>query len=231
VTARAISDRPWKGIDFLTLEEAGVTFTESGLVVVPYRLPDGTEHNRRVFALSGRCWWETPGVSLIPFGLETIPANKTDWALLLCEGESDTLACREAFAGVSAGHHLRGFVVLGMPGAATWQHDWNRYVEGFDLIYAIGDGDEPGRKLACAIKRSLPWARPVHLPEGADARGLLQVAGGRALDDYLIAADNDAVQMAAFWLAGDVDDFQTLRREPHYGLTAPGVCGGEPLAA
>jgi len=213
-----LHERPWKGLLWSVLEDAGVMFTDTGLTVIPYRGRDGAVHNRRIVAPSGRCWWETSGLGLIPMGLETIPANTTDWALLICEGESDTLACREAFAGTAGGHHLRGFVVLGCPGSTCWQPKWREHVEGFDLIYPVGDGDEPGRAFAWSVQASVPWARPVRLPDGADARAILQAEGPRALDSYLVEADRDAVLKAAFWHADSVDEFCELVRQPAFGL-------------
>ena len=154
------SPRPWKGLGRVTLDEAGVEF-ESGLVLVPSRRPDGSVHNRHVFAEGGRCWWETPGRELIPFGLERLPSTDVDRAglrLLVCEGESDALAVREAFALVDVG---TTFHVMGLPGSSTWRQEWRGFLEPFDCVYLLGDGDDAGWRMMNVVLRDVPWARPV----------------------------------------------------------------------
>ncbi len=73
-----------------------------------------------------------------------------------------------------------------------------------------GDGDRAGRAMNARIKRDVPWARPVWLPEGEDVRSLLQTSGPRALDGLLDAADADAFLSAAFVLAHDLETMETL---------------------
>ena len=58
-----------------------------------------------------------------------------------------------------------------------------------------------------AVIRSVGWfVRPVRLPDGEDARGVLQRDGVAALDSYLDAADAIVVLFATIRLA------PTLRR-------------------
>jgi hypothetical protein len=77
----------------------------------------------------------------------------------------------------------------------------------------------------------VPWARPVRLPDGTDARSLLQSEGSRALDPYLLAADRDAAIAAAFWYADTVDEFCALLHQPAHGLTGTGEAGDSLKAA
>jgi hypothetical protein len=76
----------WKGISTKLLEEAGVTSSDDGLIRVPYRTLTGEIHNVRVFAPSGRCWWERSGLELMPFGLEALRAPPGDRGLIIAEG-------------------------------------------------------------------------------------------------------------------------------------------------
>lgn len=204
-------ERPWKGISYLVLEQAGFEFV-GDLVALPYRQPDGTVHNRRIIAPSGRCWWEATGLEVIPFGLETLPpeSEAREWALLLTEGESDALATREHFAGVTADSPVRGWCVLGMPGAGTWRPAWRRWLAPFPLVYLLGDGDEAGRNLNARVKRDAPWARSLWLPEGEDVRSILQKHGAAALDPLFARADEDARLWASFMLAPDVETWERL---------------------
>ena len=208
-----ISERPWKGLSFLVLDDAGVGF-EGDLVRVPYRLRDGREHNAKLFAAGGRSWWETAGRELIPFGVETLPDDDTarERALMIAEGESDALALREAFAGVTANNPIRSYHVLGLPGAGTWRREWSILAEPFPVVYLLGDGDERGREMNDAILREVPWASPVPLPPGEDARSILQCDGSRALDALLEAADGAARLCATFALAEDLATARALLR-------------------
>ena len=47
-----------------------------------------------------------------------------------------------------------------------------------------------------SVMRSVGWVRPVRLPNGMDARFLLQGAGCSALDPYLNQADETALLAA-----------------------------------
>jgi hypothetical protein len=190
---------------------AGVTLDVRGTARIPYRNSDGTLFRERLLPARGRPWWG-PGEGLIPLGLEMLPPppDAEKRALLIAEGESDVLALREAFAGVSFDNPIRGYHVLGVPGAGLWRDEWASFAAGFPLVYPIGDGDARGRELNAAIRRSIPWARPVWLPEGEDARALLQRSGSRALDPLLEQADRDAELIAAFLLADDLAAFEAL---------------------
>jgi hypothetical protein len=208
--------RPWKGIDYLVLDEAGVALADDGTATIPYRQPSGSVHRCRYVAASGRTWWG-PGEGLIPFGLETLtdPRRARSWALLVAEGESDALALREAFAGVESGAPVDGYAVLALPGATTWHNTWVRWLKPFPLVYLLGDGDQTGRAMNAAIVRDVPWARPVWLPDGVDARSLLQQHGPRAIDPLLDQADRAAHMRAAFILAHDLDEFEQLLAAAH----------------
>lgn len=186
-------ERPWKGISFLVLAEAGVE-ERDGLIIIPYRRRDGSLFRERVFAPDGRAWWG-PGEGIIPFGLEALRPN-AGRALLIAEGESDALTLRGAFADVLPGAPVAGHDVVAVPGASTWQPGWARYAEGYEIVYAVGDGDRAGRRMMDAILRDIPHARPVLLPPGEDARSLLQREGPRALDPLLARADARAALLA-----------------------------------
>lgn len=211
VSLERLGERPWKGILWLVLEEAGVVF-DGDLVRVPYRGREGDVHAWRVLAPSGRCWWEPTGVELLPFGLETLPTGQSAEraALILAEGESDALALREAFAGVGPGSAVSGYYVLGLPGAGTWRPEWAGYFEAISLVYVAGDGDPAGRRMIDAVCRDVHWARPVWLVEGEDARSILQAHGPRALDVLLDRADELAKVCVALFMARDYEHFISL---------------------
>lgn len=201
----------WKGLAPTVLEAAGVT-VERGLVRLPYRRPDGSEQNAKLFRRDGRSWWEHAGRELIPYGLETLPGRPSFAAicgLFVAEGESDALALREAFR-QSASDSVVHWFAIALPGAGTWRRSWRRYIAAFPLVYIVGDGDMAGRGMNAKIKRDVPWSRPVWLPDGTDARGLLQVQGVPTFEALLDQADRDAQLAAAFVLARDLERFEVL---------------------
>jgi hypothetical protein len=66
------------------------------------------------------------------------------------------------------------------------------------------DADEAGAGLLDAVWPSLPWARRLKLPEGADTRDLIQLGGGvetyeRLLDDadYIAGATRFVLESAS----------------------------------
>jgi hypothetical protein len=206
----------WKGIDSALLEAAGIVF-DGELVRIPYRRSDGTVWTWRIFRRDGRCWWLSTGLGLIPFGLETLPPAEqaTEIALLIAEGESDALALREAFAERKGPGRIAGYAVLGLPGAGSWRSDWRPFVDPHAVIYIVGDGDAAGRGMVERLYREIPWSRSVWLPEGEDARSLLQREGPLALDPYLDAADAAARFVVAFMRAESYEDFlELLSGEP-----------------
>jgi hypothetical protein len=198
------ADCGWKGIDLLVLQDAGVVVEEDGLVRIPYRYRDGSVHRWRFVSSSGRRWWG-PGEGLIPFGLETLPSPglAKESTLLIAEGESDTLALQEAFA---------DWHVIGLPGARSWRREWRLIVDPHPLVYVVADGDKSGRDMTERVCRDVTWGRPLWLPEGQDARSLVQDHGPRALDPYFDRADEVARLCAAFKTASTYDDFVQLLR-------------------
>lgn len=194
----------WKGLAPEVLAAAGVRAEADGLVHLPCRNLAGELLRERIVAPDGRRWWGAgEGVHL--FGAEKLAGAGSDTPVLVCEGESDALAARE---------HLRGVVALGSPGAAVFRSEWRALLEGFAVVYGIGDGDDAGRAFAWRVHAAVPQARPVVCPEGRDLRDLLQ-AGERARVEALLSeADAMArlehavlnapdLQTAALWLTGN----------------------------
>ena len=181
--------RGWKGIPRYVLDAAGVETTDDGLTFVPYRLPDGTLHNRRVFSDRGKTWWETAGTGLIPYRLEALPSESiaARCAIVLCEGESDTLAFEAAYRDRKRSTEP-AYIPVGLPGALTWTKKWATYFDRFDVLYVCGDGDEPGRTMNARVAKALPWVRRVCLPDGLDVRRVLQIDRD-GLAPYLVEAD------------------------------------------
>ena len=206
-----LAERPWKGLLWLTLEEAGVVVARDR-VRIPYRLPDGRELYAKIVTTTGRVWCEPPPLSvggLVPFGLETLPVDRRDESLLFVnEGESCALAVREALA--KWDRFPGGVYTIALPGAGTWRPAWRDYVKDFRHIVVVPDGDEPGDRMADAVLRDLPWSRRVLLPAGEDARSIVQAGGARGLMPFLAAADLSWRMKAALLFTDGYETFKEL---------------------
>jgi hypothetical protein len=172
----------WKGIGADMLAEAGVVDLYDDGVAIPYRLRDGSTLYQKRIGVNGQSWYEpapSETIGLIPFGLDSIPWGRLreDSILIVAEGESDALCCREKLAEIAG----RRVYALGMPGAHSWRDEWLRYLRPFSAVFVCPDGDEPGKRMATKIQRDCRWARIVLLPEGDDLRSLMQRDGAEAL--------------------------------------------------
>jgi hypothetical protein len=178
----------WKGLPTFVLGEARVTRDPDGLVQLPYFTASGELHNTRVFAPGGRTWWAHSGRGLLPFGLDrlTDPGGRPYRSLAIAEGESDALALDAAF-----GADL--FDVLGVPGSTVWRPEWAGHAADYAAIYVFGDGDPAGRAFNWRVRRTLPSARIVEIPDGQDARSMLQNDRADELLDLIDAADELAL--------------------------------------
>lgn len=169
---------------------------------MPYFTTKRKHWRTKLFTASGEppSVWLGPSKAQIPYGLWRFPGEGD--AVVLCEGESDTLAFALAFPKVP---------VLGLPGSQSWKPEWAPLFEPFNRIYLSFDGDPAGDGRILpdkrAIKREhslvgrvtvdLPQARPLLLPDHADTRDILQLLGRSAYRVLIETADLFAEQEAA----------------------------------
>jgi 5S rRNA maturation endonuclease (ribonuclease M5) len=170
----------WKGFCLWQLERFGIKQNSDGSIWLPYYKRDGTLFRAKQFAPDGRSWWlGGQGKGQIPYGLEQL--ERGGKALVLTEGESDTLALRLAWP--------ESIVAIGIPGASSWKSEWKQIADGFERVYLSFDGDEAGGRLAEAVAADLPQAKVLHLPAGADTRDILHKLGKRAYKALIEAAE------------------------------------------
>jgi hypothetical protein len=93
--------------------------------------------------------------------------------ICLTEGEMDSLAVEQEC-------HVPA---VGYPGVSTWKKNqyWRRCFPGYQVVYVLADGDQPGMDAAHEILRDLPNGRLVQMPHGHDATSFLQEQGPQAL--------------------------------------------------
>jgi hypothetical protein len=197
----------WKGLSSLSLLRGDVRRGEyfqgrfrvsstGGDVGVAYRTPDGKLYGCHVVTREGEWRWTALPNGLIPYGLHTLPAGfrKAGAALAICEGEWDALAIREWAATLDE----RPVCSVALPGGATWRTDWRVYCQPFNTVYLVGDGDRAGRAMVDTILSDLPMARYVRLPDGEDARSILQGPNPGLLDERIAEADRVAAIMTSW---------------------------------
>lgn len=81
-------------------------------------------------------------------------ANDT---MIVTEGEIDAITAQ-----------VYGFDAIGVPGASSWQAHFREPLLGYEIVFVLADGDEPGMKFANTVARSLPNAKIVPCPPGED---------------------------------------------------------------
>ena len=100
--------------------------------------------------------------------------------VVLTEGELDAV-CVQAYTGLPA---------VGYPGVDSW-HDKPHFAlcfEGVGEVIVVADGDDPGRKSAERVAKSLGFsARVVELPTGFDSNSYIATQGAPAYIERISA--------------------------------------------
>lgn len=168
----------WKGFWLDQLRPFGIRASDEG-VAVPYYKRDRSLFRAKLFGADGKQRWiGKKGLGVIPYGLEQL--SKGGDALVLTEGESDTLALRVAWPNI---------VAIGIPGASSWKSEWKCVAGRFERVYLSFDADEPGRDLAERVALDIPHAKALNLPPGSDTRAVLQQLGKSAYKVLIEAAE------------------------------------------
>ncbi len=128
-------------------------------VVIPYRMPDGSEAFSRVrVSLNTEPRFLQPkNVPLMPYGLDRLEdARQAGWVLLV-EGESD---CWTAW--------YHGIPALGIPGKSAWRSDFAPALRGLQVYV----WQEPGAEdFVQRIARDIPTCRIIAAPTVPRADG------------------------------------------------------------
>jgi DNA primase len=96
-------------------------------------------------------------------------------ALAICEGEIDTL---------TVDTHV--LPAIGVPGATKWKKHWTRMLDGYEQVFAVGDGDEAGKDFSGRLVELLPNAKAVVMPAGQDANSVLLAEGADGLSELIL---------------------------------------------
>lgn len=74
-----------------------------------------------------------------------------------------------------------GLPAVGLPGSTTWQEHFREPFLGYETVFVLADGDDPGRSFARTITKDLPNAKAILMPDGYDVNKLVCQYGREAL--------------------------------------------------
>lgn len=157
-----------------------------GRLVIPYIGPKGNTYDVRFKCIEDHDHKDVgcakmlglPGLRTRMFNTQALAAP-TDY-IFLAEGEPDAMT-----------YTACGWPAVGIPGANAWEPHHARMLSGFGKVALIAHGDDAGRKLAHAVRRSLPGSNVVVVAEGEDANSLYMKGGKQALLDLLGGMSED----------------------------------------
>ncbi|MGK5496375.1 toprim domain-containing protein [Streptomyces sp. URMC 125] len=155
----------------------------SGRLVIPYMRPAGGAH--QVATIRFRCiedhdckthggdkYKGLPGDPPRLFNTQALIGPSPFVAI--CEGELDAISMEAA-----------GIPAVGVPGVGAWRDHFDPAFVGYETVYVIADGDEPGVNFADKLAERMDNAKVVILADGHDANSFLTSYGPEALRERL----------------------------------------------
>ncbi|WP_189855152.1 toprim domain-containing protein [Streptomyces noursei] len=150
-----------------------------GRLVIPYLRPAGGEY--QVATLRFRCIEDHDCKVHGGSKYKSLPADPprlfNTQALIgpspyvvICEGEIDAMTLEAA-----------GVPAVGVPGVGAWRDHWDPAFIGYETVFVVADGDEPGINFADTLSERLPNAKVVLLGDGHDANSFMNEYGPEAL--------------------------------------------------
>jgi DNA primase len=92
----------------------------------------------------------------------TVSAIDNDDEIAITEGELDAVAAT-----------AYGIPAVGVSGATKWVKHWSEIFFGYETVYVLADGDDPGRKFARDVAGRLGNVRIVPMDEGEDVNSMI----------------------------------------------------------
>lgn len=112
----------------------------------------------------GAKYLPTPGFKPALFNTQDLILNEDE--ICICEGELDAVAASSS-----------GLPAVAAPGATTWQPKWNPIFAGYETIFVLADGDQPGLDFGGAVAEQLPNVKVVPMLDGEDVNSMIQKFG------------------------------------------------------
>lgn len=109
-----------------------------------------------------------PGSSIHIYNTLAVMGSNDEIAV--CEGELDTITAE-----------LHGVPAVGIPGRENWKPHFHRMFKGYEKVFILADGDQPGKDFAFDVMKTLPNGRVINMPEGEDVNSTVKKFGQKAL--------------------------------------------------
>lgn len=100
----------------------------------------------------------------------TLAITSSDDVIAICEGEMDAITAQ-----------VCGVPAVGIAGVESWKPHFREPFLGYETVFILADGDEPGMKLATKIAKILPNAKVLPMPPGEDVNSIVLKHGKKAL--------------------------------------------------
>lgn len=109
--------------------------------------------------------------------------------VLAVESDSPTIHITEGELDAVVLDQVLGEPVVGVPGTGSWKAHCPWHFRGFERVLVWGDGDKAGQDFARMLRKDLPAAEIVTMPNGHDVNSLYVESGAEALKK--LAGDED----------------------------------------
>jgi len=104
----------------------------------------------------------------------TLALLRQEPTIAITEGELDAISAQVA-----------GVPAVGVPGAEAWQPHFREPFLGYETVFVLADGDEPGLRFANTVAKTLPNAMVIPCPDGEDVNSLVHKHGPEALKERM----------------------------------------------
>lgn len=146
-----------------------------GMLAIPYiRQSDNKEWS--VVSMRFRCvtpgcehpthgkYMSEPGIP--PRLFNTMALIQENDKIAICEGEIDTITAQAC-----------GVPAVGVAGVESWKDHFAEPFKGYETVYILADGDEPGMKFASKVAKTLPNAKILPSKPGHDVNSMFMTEG------------------------------------------------------
>lgn len=99
---------------------------------------------------------------------------KQSLTVAITEGELDCITAEAC-----------GIPAVGVPGAEGWKPHFREPFLGYQSVFVLADGDDPGMRFAETVAKTLPNAKIIPSPAGDDVNSLFVKHGAEALQERL----------------------------------------------
>lgn len=160
-------------------------------IAIPYLRPAGGEH--QVATVRFRCIRDehVRDEDGVYFFLKGIKEQHGEWCqkYMSLPGDKPRLYNTQALIGpspyiaIAEGEfsswavELDGIPAVGTQGVSAWREHFDTAFAGYDKVFILGDGDDPGRQMTEKLAERLPNGVPISLPDGEDPDSLRRECG------------------------------------------------------